>query len=84
MAQVNSEDKIIYEKSDTIEISTSPVSTLKGNQIIGVTRTGDIQAEAPQLPSIAKPFQSPNFKQGVTGWRLNSNGVLEANGAIIT
>lgn|SRR3990167_883885 len=30
---------------------------------------------------VAQPIQSPNFKQNTTGWKLGSNGLLEANGA---
>ena len=84
MAVVNNEPKVVFEKSDMIDVSPNPVPILNGNQIIGVARIGDIQAGAPQLDSITKAFQSPNFKSGTTGWRLNSNGILEANGAIIT
>lgn len=84
MAQVNNEQNITYEKSDIIDVSPAPVPTLKGNQIIGVNRPGDIQAEAPQLDSIVKPIQSPNFQSGTKGWRLNSNGILEAYDAVIT
>lgn len=85
MAVVNrDEPKVVFEKNDMIDVSPNPVPIFNGNQIIGVSRVGDIQAGAPQLDSITKTLQSPNFKQGTTGWRLNSNGILEANGAIIT
>lgn len=33
---------------------------------------------------IAKPFQSPNFKPGISGWRLNSNGVIEAVDVVLS
>lgn len=33
---------------------------------------------------ITEVQQSPNFKTGVKGWRLNSNGVMEANAGIFS
>lgn len=84
MPQINLQDRITLETDkETIDITPSPIPTLRGNEIIG----GKTQAslESPVfVENITKPFQSPNFKQGTTGWRLNSNGILEANGAIIT
>lgn len=31
-----------------------------------------------------KPIQSPNFKSGEVGWRASSNGLFEANGAMMS
>ena len=29
--------------------------------------------------NIAEPIQSPNYRKDSTGWRLNSNGIVEFN-----
>jgi len=84
MAQVNNNDKIIYskEQEEYIDVAPNKITPFKGDEFIGAVYQGAIAESARQ--DITRPLQSPNFKQGTTGWRLNSNGILEANGAIIT
>lgn len=84
MAVVNSQDKITfsYDKDTVVDIVPDKVGAFRGEEIIGAVPIGTVAANARQ--DITRPLQSPNFKQGTTGWRLNSNGILEANGAIIT
>lgn len=36
-----------------------------------------------EVQDITTPTQSPNFVYGVSGWRLNSNGVIDAVGVNI-
>lgn len=84
MPIINTQDRVIVSQdTEVFDIVPDQVTPLKGNQVIGGVTQGNIEAATPQN-NITKPFQSPNFKQGQTGWRLNSNGILEANGAIIT
>lgn len=83
MAQANDE-KIIFtfDQEPVLDAVPDKVTPFKGGELIGAVPQGAIAENA--RPSITQPLQSPNFKQGQTGWRLNSNGILEANGAIIT
>lgn len=85
MPIINTQERVIVsqDKEPIFDISPDLVTSLRGNQIIGGVTQGNIEAATPQN-NITRPLQSPNFKQGTTGWRLNSNGILEANGAIIT
>lgn len=53
---------------ETIDISPDKVEVTKPEQIFT-----DVQ-------DITLPQQSPNFVKGVSGWRLNSNGIIEAVG----
>lgn len=82
--KVNNEEKIIYakEKDEVFDLAPDKVEPFTGDTFIGGVSQGTVAENA--RPNITAPLQSPNFKQGTTGWRLNSNGVLEANGAIIT
>lgn len=84
MAVVNSADKILfsYDKDTVVDIVPDKVVAFRGEEVIGAVSVGTVAESARQ--DITRPLQSPNFKQGQTGWRLNSNGILEANGAIIT
>ena len=78
MAALNKEDKIIYENSGIIDVAPNVIERTTGQQLI------DNHLAADEKSNIATVTQSPNFRSGVSGWRLNSNGILEANGAIIT
>lgn len=84
MAIVNNNEKVtfIYDKGDVFDASPDKVVVFRGEEVIGAVPIGSVAENARQ--DITRPLQSPNFKQGQTGWRLNSNGILEANGAIIT
>ncbi len=83
MAQVNNEDKVVYDNTkEYVDIAPNTVTQFKGEQLIGGVSQGTVANNA--RPDITRPIQSPNFKQNTTGWRLNSNGILEAHGAIIT
>lgn len=84
MPEIKTNENIIIDKSDRIDLTPNPVIVLRGNQIIGGVTQGNIEGANHNVENITKPLQSPNFKQGVKGWRLNSNGILEANGAVIT
>lgn len=68
------EDNITYDKSNEAVIDIAP-------DVIEVVKGGDIEVD--DITNITKPFQSPNFKSGVSGWRLNSNGVIQAVGVEI-
>lgn len=37
-----------------------------------------------EVQDITTPTQSPNFVYGVSGWRLNSNGIIDAVGVNIS
>ncbi len=82
--EIKTNERIVYskEKEEIFDIAPNKVTPFTGENVIGSVAPGTIAENARQ--DITKPFQSPNFKQGTTGWRLNSNGILEANGAIIT
>jgi hypothetical protein len=84
MAQIKPEERIIYakEKEEVFDVSPDKITVFTGDELIGGVSQGTVAENA--RPNITAPLQSPNFKQGTTGWRLNSNGILEANGAIIT
>lgn len=83
MAQVNNDNKVVYEATNEyIDIAPNVVTQFRGEQLIGGVSQGTVAENA--RPDITRPIQSPNFKQNTTGWRLNSNGILEAHGAIIT
>lgn len=66
------------------------VKTQTWNQLVN----GEEKTPAPgsKLPAstvtsivkVAEDYKSPNFTSGASGWRLGSNGVVEAVGAIIT
>ena len=67
------------QTNNNIDISPDVIPTKKigdvlvNNGVYGINTLG-----------IGKTIQSTNFKKGSTGWRLASNGVLEAHGTIIT
>ena len=75
--------KIITRGNEQIfDLSPDKVTPFVGDDLIGGVPQGAIAENA--RPNITAPLQSPNFKQGTTGWRLSSNGVLEAYNSIIT
>ena len=82
--EIKTQERITYskEKEETIDLAPDKITPFTGDNVIGGVSQGTIAENARE--SITRPFQSPNFKQNTTGWRLNSNGILEANGAIIT
>jgi hypothetical protein len=66
-------------KNEIVDISPDVVQQKKiGETLINNPEYGLSGSE------IGKTIQSTNFKHGVSGWRLGSNGVLEAKGAIIS
>lgn len=78
MDEQNKENKINKENDGVIDIKPDTVKQITGQEL------SDAHAEAEDKSNIATVTQSPNFKSGVSGWRLNSNGVIEATGVIIT
>ena len=77
MAELNREDKIIYEDEGIVDIAPNVVEQTTGQQLI------DASINADKDSNIATITQSPNFKSGVSGWKLNSNGIIEATGVQI-
>lgn len=69
--------KIIYENTDVFDIAPDVVAQITGQQLI------DNHIANEEKSNIATVTQSPNFKSGVSGWRLNSNGIIEATGVQI-
>lgn len=69
--------KIIYENTDVLDIAPDVVAQITGQQLI------DNHIANEEKSNIATVTQSPNFKSGVSGWRLNSNGIIEATGVQI-
>lgn len=69
--------KIIYENTDVLDIAPDVVTQITGQQLI------DNHIANEEKSNIATVTQSPNFKSGVSGWRLNSNGIIEAVGVQI-
>lgn len=83
VVQNNNNDKITFSSDvEVFDASPDKLTQFKGDELIGGVSQGTVANNA--KPDITRPIQSPNFKSGTTGWRLNSNGILEANGAIIT
>lgn len=74
---VETEEKIIYAKEDIVDIAPDSVPVVKGKELIGQSSDGLAGSAA---FNIARPYQSPNFVAGVEGWRLNSNGIIQAVG----
>ena len=79
MAQVNNEEKIIYarDKDEIFDLAPDKITPFTGDTLIGGVSQGTIAENA--RPDITRPFQSPNFKSGTRGWRLNSNGKSQLN-----
>lgn len=69
--------KVIYSESDIVDIAPDVVTQITGQQLI------DNHIVNEEKSNIATVTQSPNFKSGVSGWRLNSNGIIEATGVQI-
>lgn len=77
MAEVNRVNKIVVEEQGIIDIAPDVVKQLTGQELIDASIASD------EKSNVAKVTQSPNFKSGVSGWRLNSNGIIEATGVQI-
>lgn len=84
MAQINETDKIVQEESEVIDIAPDLVETKKGSELFGNGGNGLGEEYGVGISNIARPYQSPNFKAGVSGWRLNSNGIIQAVGVEIS
>jgi hypothetical protein len=67
------------QDNQNIDISPDVIPTKKIGDVLVNNGTYGINTLG-----IGKTIQSTNFKKGSTGWRLASNGVLEAHGTIIT
>ena len=83
MAIVNENDKIIVEETEVVDIAPDLVEIKKGSELFGSTSEGTGQDYGTGISNIARPYQSPNFKAGISGWRLNSNGIIQAVGVEI-
>lgn len=76
--EIKTNEKIIIaQDKDIFDIVPDKVILFRGDTLIGGVSQGTIAENA--RPDITRPFQSPNFKQGVSGWRLNSNGKSQLN-----
>lgn len=73
----NSQNIAVDTNVIPIDIAPDPIPRRTMIELLGSDQAGVAQS------NIAKPFQSPNFKSGVSGWRLNSNGIIEAVGVQI-
>lgn len=69
--------KVVYSDNDIIDIAPDVVAQITGQQLIDNHITNE------EKSNVATVTQSPNFKSGVSGWRLNSNGIIEATGVQI-
>jgi hypothetical protein len=65
-----------FNKNDGL-IFIDPIRIPNYEQAVGLD-----QPQAVTDFNFGKPIQSTNFKIGVTGWRLNSNGTVEINGNV--
>ena len=64
-------DYLDTDEKDVIDIAPNKTETKKPEQIFT------------EVQDITLPQQSPNFVYGVSGWRLNSNGIIDAVGVNI-
>ncbi len=78
MALLNN-DKIIYEDAPQ-EIVPDNVQPVSGEELFAEKSTGEASIYGSGVANIARPYQSSNFRAGVSGWRLNSNGIIQAVG----
>ena len=69
--------KVIYSENDIVDIAPDVVTQITGQQLI------DNHIANEEKSNIATATQSPNFKSGVSGWKLHSNGIIEAVGVQI-
>ena len=74
------------ENAKNISLDTNPPIDISPDKIPEKSMDALLGKDQPNQSNsnIAKVFQSPNFKSGVSGWRLNSNGIIEAVGVIIS
>jgi len=63
---------------------TDPVPVLKWEELFNTVQQqgGVLKQYGASTSPIGKDLQSPNFKSGVTGWRLKSSGDFEANNGV--
>lgn len=79
----NAQNIIIEEDGAPIDISPDKIPINDLDTLLG-RQNGVGENYGTSVSNIAKPFQSPNFKSGVSGWRLNSNGIIEAVGVVLS
>ena len=72
------EDQIIQETSVDIAPDTIPVDTWDD----AVQGASDVVQVGAGFSTIGRPIQSTNYSQNKTGWKFNSNGEAEINGAV--
>lgn len=80
------EEQKIDKSEELYDIAPDQLPVIKGGEILQNPGVGIIGATpyGVGISNIATPYQSPNFKAGVSGWRLNSNGIIEATGVQIS
>ena len=80
---IDSSTKISQDTNVPIDIAVDRIPQNNLDALLG-RENGMGESYGTGVSQIAKPYQSPNFKQGVSGWRLGSNGIIEAVGVILS
>jgi hypothetical protein len=66
---------------DVVDISPDPILLKKWEELIRQSSLNGLVPVGAGVSPVATVFQSTNFKEGTSGWRLSSNGNFEANDA---